>query len=1178
MQSEVMGKTLAIFMVIAMIATGIIMLPGSTDATGAYTVTGQLKDDVTDANVGGVKVTITNTTLSVNKNVTSLTDGKFTLSVVTRGDYNLTFEKTGYRTKTIMLYNVTFNETTKTADIGIQLLEPLPTVSGTIKELGATTVINDVEVTVKNGTSGAVIDQVMSVNGMFTVPVDTNSVNLYFKKNGYYDNNMENVAIADYGNTNVGNVYLEKIVPTPTIKVWGIIFENGTSDTLSGAIVSISAGDDKWITAVSDDVGYFEMLAYPGSFQIKGALTGYKSTLPEWFTVPTDKSIRKDLKLDKIPAETQTISGIIYETDGVTPIGGADLYLHSTDGKYVKHATSDDVTGAYTIAFYPGATFVLEVKKENYFTNASIGGITVTIANQDVELTMINNVHTLRGFVYDTVNDKPLVNATVTIYSKNYLYTQATNTLSNGYYEFMVYNASSFFLTVDSEGYQSVVKNADTIVANRYQEIGLEPSAMDEVKTTYTFVDWNTITVTRNSIVIVDNITTRFNADRKYGMGSVGLSLNNGDLSVAEVQAWANYLKAKGAEKRDTKEFLTLNNTIYNLNVTSYDVTIQGAEGPVSAHTTIYINSSYTYTLAKELETPDSSKFELGFNATYDTEYKNYVNYIILPLNPTQFEMTSNITETNNVVVTGYNDPITIDPMVHDGDLEEVTMMLQRSMNGTAMAKIMTGVHYVLNSTYDNYTVIVAKGPSGSTNTEVTFSAAESNDQIGDITKANFTWDFGDSEMGYGTTVKHNYTSAVDGELIARLVITETGGNKSYRNITVFVDSQNPVAGISAIITDTENITFASNVLTVNEDLPIIFSGVKFSDAESMDTETIEGAESYDDIKSGDRKGIIEKWYWAWGEENSFNETVTKEGSNNITHTYSNPGTYTLNMTATDVVGRESTAASWTVRVLDTSAPTAEFNIKNKDAIVVTEVIENTTYQYDASPTIDNYDDIENLTFEWTFNADGAITNYTGMIVNHTFAKVGTFNVTLTATDKAGNAGNKTTLVYVNLASRPNIIMKLGTLTFSSSPGTSGKAMTISVNISNDGQANATNIQTKFYIRNPDGTDKDIGTHTTTFLGIGNTTTASISWTPNKPGEFSIWANATCADEHSSQWWDNKIDDFSVQKVTVNQSPMVTWGLIAIGIVVVIVIFLGIRYFMKSGTKEEPTGDKRKKR
>lgn len=1174
-----MGKTMALFLAIAMIATGIAMLPAQTRAGELFTVTGTVVDDVTSQPVGGAKVTISNGTIS--KNITTLSTGVFTI-YIEPGNYTVLFEKVGYRDGNTTIAWAGFNQTSKKAEIGTHSIVPLPTVTGKVLELGTTNTVSDVEVTI---TYGATVEQVKTVDGVFSSPVDSTLVDINFKKNGYYDNEMEGVTVGTYGVTNLGNIYIEKIVPTPTIKVWGYVFEDGTTSRLADAIVSISAGDEKWITSVSDEYGYFEMLAYPGNFEIRGSLDGYSNSVPVWFTVTSDMAVRHDIYLEKIPAETLVLDGTVTG-DGVALVGEADVYLHSNDGKYVNHVQT--VGGDYTLNFYPGATFTLEVRKEGFFTYVHGTGITAN-ATVNVDLDKIVPAHTLSGVVSEKKTNTPLEGATVTIYCTNRIYSNTTETLANGYFEFMVHDNSSFMIVADADGFQAEAKAVNSILADKYVEFDLYPSGTDVTETTYTFTSWNTIEVNEMQVLSVDNVSVKVNADRKYDMGPVGLSLNDWTIDAAnDVPAWEAYLVNKGVERKDTRQFLTVNNTYYMLNET-LDVTVEGADGvSVTAHTTIFINSTYTYTLTGSVSDPgaladaDSYIYKLGFNATYDTVYMDNIDKIILPLSPVKYEMVSNVTETNNVEVTGYNDPITIDPMVYGGDMDVVTMTIEMSDNGTADAKVVSGNHYVLNSTYDNYSVIVSLSPVSDVDTNVTFSAESSTDKVGDIERANFTWDMGDGTTKYGMTVKYDYTLATaDGERVVRLVITETGGNKTYHNITVFVDSQNPEARISAVVTDSENVTFnaATSTLTVNEDRPIVFSGVKFSDAEGMGSETIVGWASTDEITGGDGgKGIIEKWYWSWGEDNVPDETITKSGSNNITHIYNTPGTYTLNMITTDVVSRESTNATWTVIVKDKTAPVGNYVIKNSAGTVVTEVIENGTFTYNASSTTDNFDKLANLTFDWFFDINGNVVNYTGQSISYTFTQAGDFNVTLKATDKAGNYLNKTEKIHVNLQERPNILMKVGSMVFSKNPGKAGDAMTISVNITNDGKANATDITTKFYIRNSDGTDDEIGTATTAFLGIGNTTTVSISWTPGKKGDYSIWANSTCAGEHSSQWWDNKINDFSVQKVTVDEAAWVLPVIIIAIVVVIIVVFVGMRYFMKSGTEADESGEKRKKR
>ena len=1187
MQSEVMGKTLAMFMVIAMIATGIAMLPtGVSEEPGACTVTGYAYDDVTGDPIDGVLVTINNTGSTILKNITTgegaLLAGQFDLLVAVRDNYTLSFEEDGYLPA---WNNITWDsfyddgdDDNGTANMGIKLMVPLPTVSGTVKELGAipSIMINDVEVTIK-GSSGGDITVMTDINGEFISPVDTSEVSIYYKKDGYYDNNNMNVQVAVYGDTDVEDVYLEKITPEPTITVWGVVFEEGTDNTvkLPGALVSISEGEDKWITAVTDEDGRFEMLAYPGNYQITASHDGYFTTFDEgyFFTVPGE---RQYMYLAPIGNEDETVIGTITDSVSSNPIVGADVYLHSTDGKYVKHDVTDGA-GDYSIDFYAG-DFILEVSMDGYFTCANTS-VTVS-STEDVELDPITKDFTLSGFAFSMDDESIIEDATVTLYSKKYLYTNTTITGENGYYEFNVSTSSDYAVVIDADGFQSEIEDVGTIDDDKYLEFGLYPSEMDIINTEYTFLDWDTIQVATYKTMNVDNITARLNADRKWGMGDIGLDLNDGTIDTGEREDWETYLGQKGAEEKDTADFLTLDKLYYELGNSTYVVTIEGAEGDIAtANTTIFINGTYTYTLVGELEDTEADTFSLVFNASYDGIYEDNIYNIILPTDP-MFEMTSNFTETNFIEVTGFNDPITIDPFIFEEETETVSMNLERSMNGSAMATIddsATFVH-VLNNTFDNYTAIVAQGGSLDLDTTVAFSAKDSTDSIGDITKANFTWNFGDGETGWGMDVEHNFTS-VSGNVTVTLTIIETGGNETVRDLYVWIDNRAPRARISVITTDGDNVSLKDSTLTVNEDIPLTFSGIKFNDAEGMDNEDIEGTASSDELEDDDGgEGIIEKWFWAWGEEDSPDETITMEGSNNITHVYSEPGTYTLHMIATDVVGHESNNATWTIKVLDTEAPIPSFTIYDNESASVTEVIEDFEFIYNASSTTDNFDDVENLTFIWNIEIDGDITNETGIEMTYTFTEVGDYNVTVFATDAAGNVANNTQVVHVNLGERPNVFMKVGSMVFDPTTGTAGSTVSISVNLTNDGDLDASSVQVTFYIRNADGTDTEIGTDSVGTIVAGEDAEASIDWKPAKKGDFSIWANATCPDEHSSQYWDNKVDDFSIQTITIKEASWVLPAILGGIIAVIVVVFFGFRYFMQSGTEVDKSGEKRKKR
>jgi hypothetical protein len=208
------------------------------------------------------------------------------------------------------------------------------------------------------------------------------------------------------------------------------------------------------------------------------------------------------------------------------------------------------------------------------------------------------------------------------------------------------------------------------------------------------------------------------------------------------------------------------------------------------------------------------------------------------------------------------------------------------------------------------------------------------------------------------------------------------------------------------------------------------------------------------------------------------------------------------------------------------------------------------------------------------------------MNVTHIFTEIGSYNVSLIATDSSLNVKNYTQILPVILGERPNLFMLYGTMDFGAGPGvegegTAGKAVTITVNITNDGQLNVTDMNVDFFIREADGvTNTLIGSISgLTVIADENITQATITWTPSKKGIYTIWANCSTSGEHSSQYYDNFIDNFDVQKITVKEAGWVMPAIIGAVIAVIIVVFFGVRYFMRTRMEaEEGKSGKRKKR
>ncbi|MCK5037985.1 MAG: PKD domain-containing protein, partial [Thermoplasmata archaeon] len=834
-------------------------------------------------------------------------------------------------------------------------------------------------------------------------------------------------------------------------------------------------------------------------------------------------------------------------------------------GKYEK---TNVTWGNGDFYFDYNGEFKVVVEMDGFFTYV----MATPIDNGDdatiipaIELVEIVNNLTFTGFVGDEETQETISGAQITLYDKANLYTLSDISEENGYYNFDIHYDASFVMIVDADGYQSEIFDLTNIIDNTAKPIWLTASPKDTVTTDFTFVDWETINVVEKTIMVVDNTSQRVNIDRDYGMGNLGLINNDWTISAAETDEWVNYLTAKGQDNEDTADFLILDGMYYELDTTAYVVTVEGIEGSVITMTdTINITKTYNYTLNGDIA--DEPAHTLTLNASYDTPTTDMVYNIYLP---DGFEMISSQTETVFVTIEGYNDPITIDTEEIGDATETVTMDIGTSESGTAVVSVMSGLYYELNSSAEGYEVIVS-APQDDVDTEITFSAIGSTDPVGDITAANFTWDFiNNANYSYGITTDFNYSAAGNYDLT--LDIIETGGDATSIDFKVLVDGLAPVPAIT-VNTSVDNVSLSGTTLTVNEDIPITFDGLG----------------SYDSVAATtDKLGVIDSWFWVWGDD-SVNDTITQNEENFINKTYNDPGQYTLEMSAIDIVGHESAPKVFTVIVKDTTAPII-MNIEMFDAAMgeTIDALQGELVYLSANDTTDNLEDFEDITFTWDLNDDG-VADLNGSWVSHTFIDVGDYNVTLTATDKTGNTMDFVKVVNVRIGDSANLLLQAATFAFDPEEGTVGKTTTISVNITNNGVLNATGISVKFYIRNADGDDAEMsGTVTlkingvsVTTIGPGETATASISWKPTKKGTYTVWANASTPSEHESQWTDNNnIGFWEYSTYTVAEAGWIVPAIIGGIVVAIIAVFFGTKYFMNSKSMSEPkSGDKKKRK
>jgi len=143
------------------------------------------------------------------------------------------------------------------------------------------------------------------------------------------------------------------------------------------------------------------------------------------------------------------------------------------------------------------------------------------------------------------------------------------------------------------------------------------------------------------------------------------------------------------------------------------------------------------------------------------------------------------------------------------------------------------------------------------------------------------------------------------------------------------------------------------------------------------------------------------------------NASSSGGGSTTLTpsHVYSNPGTYTATLTATDSAGH-SGSSSTTVTVNDV-APTVTFA---DPPAVAGSPVSFTASATDVSPAVQT----AGFTYAWNFGDGGT---GSGATTSHTYASAGTYTVSVTATDEYGGVSKAaTSALTISAASSATVI------------------------------------------------------------------------------------------------------------------------------------------------------------
>jgi hypothetical protein len=633
-------------------------------------------------------------------------------------------------------------------------------------------------------------------------------------------------------------------------------------------------------------------------------------------------------------------------------------------------------------------------------------------------------------------------------------------TVSASYYQFetaRVPNAG-YTLIIGADGYLSSKESITIPGVPNPHDVTLQKAPQERYDTTLAFgaADWNNITVWRN--------LTLNPASTLPGLGPANLrdfrlqidaTLGNGDgiLSAAEIAAFQAWICNKGPAYVATDGFFTTNSKAYNSTAGPCGLTVSptlaNPNGRVWINTTT--PTQYKIRPAPPYIATRAKTYFINMTMVPDSNGSVYKNYTYTVILPRKYELnTTTVVPASAPVTTANFTRITVDPGVTTGT-PQIRMTVSQSLNGTARAKVVApvGKFYVQNATFSNYQAYVAN------NTILRFSANDSTDLNGHPADANYTWRFTPrpADVRYGMVPQFKYVQ--NGTYTVNLTMRKVGGNISYRDITIIVDDQTPVARFRTNRTGPGNVN--GQTLKVDQGTQVRLYG---------DLST--------DLAYPGKNGVILDSGYAW------DFSGEKATGRTVDWTFRKAGWIYVNLTVTDSVGWKSRNATLKTQVNDTTPPVPQFEIldSTKDWAAITSPFEQRVIALNASKSTDDRDKTSKLNFTWTI--PGPITGYQG-IGNHTLWGVNvsfawkewnnSYAVLLTVRDTGfrgndppkPNLGNLTRKIIVQIDPllHANLRIDAGTMKVIPPDPEEGASVSISVNVTNTGKLIASGVTTE---------------------------------------------------------------------------------------------------------------------
>ncbi|MFC7370130.1 carboxypeptidase regulatory-like domain-containing protein [Fictibacillus iocasae] len=432
--------------------TGIAVSPGENLTNINFNLTpdsgsiaGQITNSTTGSPIVGATIVVRTTTGVFVASLPSGPFGNYVIEGLAPGSYNLTVSQDNFATQVI---GATVQSNTQTA-ANVALVPSVGRISGTVTTNAGTPITgSNIQVKLYNDQDVLIQTLLAEPDGTF-VFTDLAPGNYTVNANAPTFAANTVAAIVNANVTTAITVPLSGLPATLT----GSVSNSQTGDPIAGATVTVQNFNGVVLaTTVSGQDGTFEFTNLPaGTLEVTGIAPSF-GTDSRQVTVTQGGTATTFLALTPNPG---TLHGFITDLFSGLPIQGANVVVTDSTAAVVGTAVTDN-RGEYTVPNLAPGRYIVNVSALNYgdeLSSVDVPADTTVV----LSFALRSNPGTVSGQVIDNDTNQPIEGATVRLRQFSptgvIIATQITNALGN--YLFTNVTAESYAVTATAQGFTS---------------------------------------------------------------------------------------------------------------------------------------------------------------------------------------------------------------------------------------------------------------------------------------------------------------------------------------------------------------------------------------------------------------------------------------------------------------------------------------------------------------------------------------------------------------------------------------------------------------------------------------------------------------------------------------------------------------------------------------------------